>query len=69
MIDPNTAVWQSVVAYAKARRDALLHDLAKQGLSHDQSQVIRGRIAELSELIRLPETLVKRESAREQMRQ
>jgi hypothetical protein len=67
VIDPNTAVWQSVVAHARTRRESLLADLAKMGLTHDQSQVIRGRIAELSDLIRLPETLAKKEIARQQM--
>lgn len=68
MIDPNTVVWQSVVAWATERRDAKLKELAKTDLSHDQSQVIRGRIAELSALIKLPETLANDASARQQMR-
>jgi len=67
VIDPNTTVWHSVVSHAKARKESLLNDLAKTGLTHDQSQVLRGRIAELSDLIRLPETLAKKEIARQQM--
>jgi hypothetical protein len=53
MIDPNDKTWAEVKAHIDARIGESIAALKRRDVSHDESQWLRGRIAELESLLDL----------------
>lgn len=53
MIDPNDKTWALVKAHIEAQKADAIAALKRRDASHDESQWLRGRIAELEMLLDL----------------
>lgn len=58
MIDKNSETWRAVVAWANERRETSRDVLSGIGLDERDADVERGRLANLRELVSLPEPKV-----------
>lgn len=54
-IDRHSAAWAAVVAWAEQQRAAIRTEIDNPATGHDRTQVLRGRLLELADLLALTE--------------